>query len=40
MIILKILNTFPKNTNFYSEQAKICMTNEIIEELKKQGVIK
>ena len=33
-IVLDCLNSFPKSTNFFSEHAKIVMTQEIVKKIK------
>jgi|TARA_R110002110_G_scaffold103916_9_gene262450 hypothetical protein len=40
MDIMKVVNSMPKNTNFFSEQAKIVLTNEIVKEIEKKYIIK
>ena len=38
--IMNIVNSMPKNINFFSEQAKIVLTNEIVKEIEKKYIIK
>ena len=38
--ILKAISSMPKNTNFFSEQAKIVLAKKIIKEIEQNFVIK
>ena len=38
--ILKVISSMPKNTNFFSEQAKIVLAKKIIKEIEQNFVIK